>query len=110
MIGREMRVAFDHHRRTPTTEALQLVRRRPSLAMPRGPGVPCIVPAEILDPGALQGFSPCQGVGTPKRLSSIRKHPYRVLTQLPPQYLQGGRVERHGNRLAILRLLRAHPG
>src|SRR5439155_21257472 len=68
MIGREMRVAFDHHRRTPTTEALQLVRRRPRLAMPRGPGVPCIVPAEILDAGTLQGFLQARVLALPSGL------------------------------------------
>ena len=45
-----MGLAFDHHRRAPTTKPLQLVRWCARLAMPRGPGVPGIVPAEILDP------------------------------------------------------------
>src|SRR5437870_4590667 len=77
MIGREMRVALDHHRRFPAAEPLQLVRRCTGLAMPRCPGVPQIVPAEVLDTGTLQS--------------------------IPPG------IERHGNRTAILRLIRAYP-
>src|ERR1700674_2254252 len=101
MVGREMRVAFDHHRRTPTTEALQLVRRCPRLAMPRGPGVPCIVPAEILDAGTFQGFSPGPRIGIRQWLPGIRKHALRVLAELPAQDLHRGSVERHGDRLAV---------
>src|SRR5437870_2054647 len=41
--------------------------------------------------------------------SSVGKHPLWVLSELPPQDLQRGCVERDGNRPTILRLTRVHP-
>jgi len=61
-----VRIAFDHHRRAPAAQPLQLMRRRAHLTMPRGAGVPQIVPAEVLDTSTLQRSN--QRVGTPRGL------------------------------------------
>ena len=110
MVGRQMRVAFDHHQRPPAAESLQLVRWRPRLAVPGCPGMPQIMPAEIFDAGTLQRSPPCPRVGMPERLPLKREYPLRMFTELPAQYVLRGHIERHGNRFTIFGLIRTHPG
>ena len=57
--------------------------------------MPCIVPAEILDAGTFQGFSPGPRIGIRQWLPGIRKHALRVLAELPAQDLHRGGVERY---------------
>src|SRR6266542_3792090 len=54
VIGRKVRITAHHLRTLPTAQLLQREQRRAVLYVPRRPAVPKIVPAEILDVGALE--------------------------------------------------------
>src|SRR5438105_2959321 len=82
MIGRQMRIAFDHHRRAPATETLQLMRWRPRLTMPSCPRVADIVPAKILDSSPFERFLPRVRIGSVQGLACVSKHSNRVLADL----------------------------
>jgi len=48
MVGRMVRVSLNHRSRFPAPQALQLMRWRSRLPMPRRPGMAQVMPAEIL--------------------------------------------------------------
>ena len=58
MVSGQVRVAPHHRGRLPSAQFLQCEQRRAALHMPRGPGVPQVVSAEIRDPGAFQRNRP----------------------------------------------------
>jgi len=58
MASGEMRVSPHHPLALPSGELLQGKKWRSALHVPAGPGVPKIVPAEVLDTGALQRLAP----------------------------------------------------
>ena len=109
MLGRQMRIALDHHRRAPAAQPLQLVSRCARLAVPGGPRMPQVVPAKISDPGTFQGVSPRQRIGMPKRFPRTREHPYGMLTELPSQHVQCRSVQWHRDWFAVLGLIRTDP-
>jgi hypothetical protein len=53
VIGREVRITAHHLWTLPTAQLLQREQRRSFLYVPRRPAVPQIMPAKILDAGAL---------------------------------------------------------
>ena len=101
MIGSQVGITLHHRPGPPTAQALQLMRRRYSLSLPGGPGMPQIVPAEILDAHSAPSFR----IGRNDRLAPER----RMLTHLLPQHAERNIVQWHRNGMTILRLRPGNP-
>src|SRR5207302_4274845 len=76
LLGCEVRVALHHQLRLPRAELLQLRNRGAGYDVPRGPDVPQVVPAEVLDASALQRVAPRSRVHLTERPIS---HPTQTL-------------------------------
>ena len=68
-LGRDVRIALDHHAGLPSAEALELMRRRFGLSVPSGERVPQIMAAEVRDTRVPQRVRPCLGPDLLDRLS-----------------------------------------
>ena len=110
MIRREVRVAPHHRRRLPAPKLLQDMQRGPVLHVPRGPGVPQIVPAEVLDSGALQRLVPSLRADLPYRLAFAGEDTYKMVALLPLKHFHRSFVERDGDGPPGLGLVGMHPG
>ena len=67
MLGREMCIPPHHLRAFPPAQLLQGIRRRAVLHTPAGPGVPQVMPAEVLDTRAVQRLIPSLRADLSKR-------------------------------------------
>src|SRR4051812_28299758 len=105
MLGGEMRVSPHHLHRFPATEFLKRVKRRAALHVPVRPGVPQVVPTEILDAHSLERVIPSLGADLANCVTTKAKHVRRMFPDLAVDHVDGMRVERHGYRLARFRLI-----
>lgn len=110
VFWRQMRVAADHGRGLPTAQFLQGMQRSPGLDVPTGPGMPQVVPPEIVDAGAHQCLSPRLGIGLQDRPSIEREHHGWVPPDLFPHDRRRLAVQRCRNRLPALCLIGMNPG
>jgi hypothetical protein len=109
VLGVQVRVAADHLRGLPAAELLQREERRAVLHVPTRPGMPEIVPAEVLDAGALHRQIPRAGTHLMDALSFVGEHPSRVHPVPLAQDLHRRAVQGHRDRLARLRLIGMNP-
>src|ERR1700731_4845208 len=110
MFRSQVRVTPHHPLGLPTRELLQREEWCPALHVPTRPRVAQVVPPKALDTGALERVVPSSLVDLLDRLTLVGKHPSRVLPPMLAHDLHGRVVERHGDRLPGLRLVRMNPG
>ncbi len=69
-----MRVAAHYFRRSPAAHLLQRIQRRAVLHVPARPRMPQVMPAEVLNTGALQGGVPALRADLLDRLPAKAEH------------------------------------
>src|SRR5665213_3743124 len=109
MFGRKVRIAPHHLRTLPSAQLLQCMQRRAMLHMPARPGVPQVVPAEVLDARALQRAVPSLRADLTNRPPAKTEHVGFMVPDPAADDEHGLRIERHRNRLPRLRLIRMNP-
>ncbi len=110
MIRCQVGIALHHRTGSPPTQVLQLMGRCSSLPLPGRPGVPQVVPAEVLNPRPLPGCMPGARVGRVQGLALVGEHPGGVPAQLTLQDAHGRGIQWHSYGLAVLRLPPLYPG
>src|SRR2546427_12313196 len=101
MLGRELRIAIDHHPRFPAAQVLELIAARPGLAMPRRPRV-----SKVVEPGIRNsGFTYCvvpRAVGQLPRdgLAAVREAVHWMLADFSFQHCHCIYVQRDALRRA----------
>jgi hypothetical protein len=97
----QVRITQHHFVRLPSAQFHQLGQRSAALHVPRGPGVPHVVEAEVLDAGALLRQAPGSGA-LMDALTCEGEAPARVLSPLRLERCHGIHVQ--GNAAAVARL------